>query len=135
MSSIMQIIQSLIQNGTMGRLVTEKNIYNAVSEFISQAGYKNTDEFVSNPDMMPPPQPPQPTVDEKIQAQKSQVELQKLQTDAQLSIAELKLKQESAAVELAIKQQELEIKKSELELSKAELALEAVQERPVKIGK
>ena len=52
MSSIMQIIQSLIQNGGMGRLVTEKNIYNAVAEFISQSGYKNTDEFVSNPDMI-----------------------------------------------------------------------------------
>ena len=134
MSSIMQIIQSLIQNGGMGRLVTEKNIYNAVAEFISQSGYKNTDEFVSNPDMMPPPQPPAPTENEKIQAQKSQVELERMRTDAQLSVAELKLKKDSAAVELAIKQQELEIKKAQLELSKAELALEVTQERPVKIG-
>ena len=134
MTSIMQIMGTLIQNGGLNRIVTEKNIFNATSEFINLAGYKNPSEFISNPDMMPPSPPPEPTIDEKIQTQKSQVELQKLQTDAQLAAAELQLKQEMAAVELAIKQQELEIKKQQLEINKAELTLEAVQNRPVGIG-
>tara|TARA_R100001460_G_scaffold22884_2_gene46470 strand:+ start:9806 stop:11839 length:2034 start_codon:yes stop_codon:yes gene_type:complete len=134
MTSIMQIMGTLIQNGGLNRIVTEKNIFNATSEFINLAGYKNPSEFISNPDMMPPPQPPQPSIDEKIQTQKSQVQLQKLQADAQLATAELQLKQEMAAIELAIKQQELEIKKQQLEINKAELTLEAVQNRPVGIG-
>jgi len=141
MSSIMQILGTLVQNGAMGSLVTPKNLYNAVSEYIAQAGYKNTDQFISNPEMMPPQAPPEPSLDEKVAAQKAQVELQKLQLqaqeleiDTQLKAQELKLKQEEAAIDLAIKQQELQLKKSQLELNEQELALEAVQNRPVGIG-
>ena len=141
MSGIMQIIQQLVQNGGMGTLVTPQNIYNAVSEFIAQSGYKNTDQFISNPQMMPPPQPPEPTVEEKIQNQKSQIELQNLQLqaaeielDTELKAQELQLKKEEAAIDLAIKQQDLKLKKSQLDLNEAELALEAVQNRPVGIG-
>ena len=141
MSSIMNIMQGLVQNGGMGSLVTPQNIYNAVSEFMAQSGYKNSDMFVSNPQMMPPPQPPEPTVEEKVQAQKAQVELQKLQLQAkeleietQIKAQELKLKQEESAINLALKNKDLEIKKSQLELNEQELALEAVQNRPVGIG-
>ena len=141
MSGIMTILQTVVQNGGMGSLVTPQNLYNAISEFITQSGYKNSDTFISNPEMMPPQPPPEPTLDEKVAAQKAQVELQKLQLqaqeleiDTQLKAQELKLKQEEAAIDLAIKQQELQIKKSQLELNEAELALEAVQNRPIGIG-
>ncbi len=141
MSGIMNILQTVVQNGGMGSLVTTQNLYNAISEFIAQSGYKNSDMFISNPQMMPPQQPPEPSLDEKVAAQKAQVELQKLQLqaqeleiDTQLKAQELKLKQEEAAVDLALKQQELQIKKSQLELNEQELALEAVQNRPVGIG-
>lgn len=141
MSGIMTILQTVVQNGGMGSLVTPQNLYNAISEFITQSGYKNSDMFISNPQMMPPQQPPEPSLDEKVAAQKAQVELQKLQLqaqeleiDTQLKAQELKLKQEEAAVDLALKQQELEIKKSQLELNEQELALEAVQNRPIGIG-
>jgi hypothetical protein len=141
MSSIMQILGTLVQNGAMGSLVTPKNLYNAVSEYIAQAGYKNTDQFISNPEMMPPKPPAEPTLEEKVAAQKAQVELQKLQLQAkeleietQLKAQELKLKQEEAAIDLALKQQDLQIKKSQLELNEQELALEAVQNRPIGIG-
>ena len=141
MTSIMQILGTLVQNGAMGSLVTPKNLYNAVSEYIAQAGYKNTDQFISNPEMMPPKPPPEPTLEEKVAAQKAQVELQKLQLQAkeleietQLKAQELKLKQEEAAIDLALKQQDLQIKKSQLELNAQELALEADQNRHIGIG-
>jgi len=141
MSGIMNILQTVVQNGGMGSLVTTQNLYNAISVFIAQSGYKNSDMFISNPQMMPPQQPPEPSLDEKVAAQKAQVELQKLQLqaqeleiDTQLKAQELKLKQEEAAVDLALKQQELQIKKSQLELNEQELALEAVQNRPIGIG-
>ena len=141
MSGIMTIIQQIVQNGGMDTLVTPQNIYNAVSEFVAQSGYKNSDLFISNPANMPPKQPPQPTPEEKIANQKAQIELQKLQLqakeveiDTQLKAQELKLKQEEAAINLALKQEELKIKKSQLAINEAELALEAVQNRPVGIG-
>ena len=141
MSGIMTIMQQLVQNGGMGSLVTPQNIYNAVSEFVAQSGYKNSDLFISNPANMPPKPPPEPTLEEKIANQKAQIEIQKLQLqakeveiDTQLKAQELKLKQEEAAINLALKQQELMIKKSQLELNEQELALEAVQNRPIGIG-
>jgi hypothetical protein len=141
MSSIMQILSTLVQQGGMGTLVTPQNLYNAISEFIAQSGYKNTDQFISNPAMMPPKAPPEPTLEEKVAAQKAQVELQKLQLQAKeleietaIKAQELKLKAKESAVDLALKQKELEIKESQLELNEAELALEAVQNRPVGIG-
>lgn len=140
-NSIMQIMQQLVQNGGMGTLVTPQNIYNAVSEFIAQSGYKNPNQFISNPSVMPPKAPPEPTVEEKIANQKGQIELQKLKLqaeevkiDTELKAQELQLKKEEASVDLALKQQELLIKKSQLELNEAELALEATQNRPVGIG-
>jgi len=140
-ASIMQILQSLIQAGGMGTLVTPQNIYNTIKEYIEQAGYKNPDEFISNPANMPPPPPPQPSVEEKVQQQKAQVELQKLQLqaqelqiDTQIKSQELELKKREASVELAIKKKELEIKVAEHELKEAELVLEATQKRPVAIG-
>ena len=141
MGSIMQIIQGLIQNGGMGSLVTTENIYNAVSEFIAQSGYKNADQFISNPAMMPPKPPAEPTIDEQVAQQKAQVELQKLQLqaqelqiDTQIKAQELQLKQEESQINMALKIQELKLKKSQLELNEQELALEAVQNRPVGIG-
>ena len=90
---------------------------------------------------MPPKQPPEPSVEEKIANQKGQIELQKLklqaqelEIDTQLKAQELQLKKEEASVDLALKQQELLIKKSQLELNEAELALETAQNRPVGIG-
>ena len=141
MSSIMSIIQKLIENGGMGTLVTPQNIYSSVSEFISQAGYKNPDQFISNPANMPPKQPPEPTSEEKIATQKAQVEVQKLQLQAseielntKIKQQELELKKREAQVDFMIKQQELELKKQKLEQGEMEIALEATQKRPVAIG-
>jgi len=141
MSSIMQILGTLVQQGGMGTLVTPKNLYNAISEYIAQSGYKNTDQFVSNPEMMPPKQPPQPTVDEQVNMQKGQIELQKLQLqaaelelDTKLKQQELELKKREAQVNFMIKQQDLQLKQQKLEQGEMEIALEATQQRPVKIG-
>ncbi len=141
MSGILNIIQSLVDKGAMGTLVSSDNIYNAISEFITQAGYKNPDQFISNPQMMPPKQPPPPTVEEKIANQKAQLELQKLQLqaqemqiDTQIKAQELKLKARESAIDLALKKKELELKESQLELNQAELTLETFQGRPVAIG-
>jgi hypothetical protein len=141
MSSIMTLLGTLVQGGALGTLVTNQNLYNAISEYIAQAGYKNTDQFISNPEMMPPKEPEQPTVDEQVKIQKAQIELQKLQLqtaelelDTKLKQQELELKKREAKVDFLIKQEELRLKQQRLEQGEMEIALEAVQERPVKIG-
>ena len=141
MSSIMTILGTLVQQGAMGTLVTNQNLYNAISEYIAQAGYKNTDQFISNPAMMPPKPPAQPTVEEQVDMQKGQIELQKLQLqaaelelDTKLKQQELELKKREAQVNFLIKQQDLQLKQQKLEQGEMEIALEATQQRPVKIG-
>jgi|TARA_R100001463_G_scaffold26864_9_gene62585 hypothetical protein len=141
MSGIMTLLGTLVQQGGMGTLVTPKNLYNAISEYIAQSGYKNTDNFISNPEMMPPKQPPQPTVEEQVKIQKSQIELKQLQLqtaelelDTKLKQQELELKKREAKVNFLIKQEELRLKQQKLEQGEMEIALEATQQRPVKIG-
>jgi len=141
MSSIMTLLGTLVQGGALGTLVTNKNLYNAISEFIAQSGYKNTDNFISNPEMMPPKQPAQPTVEEQVKIQKAQIELKQLQLqtaelelDTKLKQQELELKKREAKVNFLIKQEELRLKQQKLEQGEMEIALEATQQRPVKIG-
>ena len=142
MGNIMNIVNALVDKGAMGTLISPDNIYNVLSEYITQAGYKNPDQFVSNPQNMPPKQPPQPTVEEKIANQKAQLEIEKLklqqqemQIETQIKAQELKLKARESAIELALKKKDLELKESELDLNQAELVLEQTQKRPVAIGK
>jgi len=142
MGSIMNIVNALVDKGAMGTLISPDNIYNVLSEYITQAGYKNPDQFVSNPQNMPPKQPPQPTVEEKIANQKAQLEIEKLklqqqemQIDTQIKAQELKLKARESAINLALKKKDIELKESELDLNQAELVLEQTQKRPVAIGK
>ena len=140
MSGIMNIVQTLVQNGGMGTLVNPQNIYNAVSEFITQSGYKNPDQFITNPSTVQPKQEG-PSMDDQLAMQKAQLEVQKLQVqaqtaqvDASLKEQELDMKKKTASIDFAIKQQDLELKKQQLVLNEAELRLEAIQGRPVGIG-
>ena len=140
MSSIMNILQTLVQNGGMGTLVQPQNIYNAISEYIEQSGYKNVNSFLTDPATIPPKQP-QPSMEDQLSMQKAQLEVEKLKMqaqndamDASLKQQELEMKKKTAAVDFAIKQQDLELKKQQLVLNEAELRLEAVQGRPVGIG-
>ena len=134
MSGIMTIIQGLIQNGGMGTMVTPQNVYNAVSEFITQSGYKNPDMFVANPANMPPPQPPAPTVEEKIANQKAQIELEKLkleaaevELDTKIKQQALELKKREAKVNTMIRMEELKLKQQKLEQGEMSIALDAAQ--------
>jgi hypothetical protein len=136
MSGIMTIIQGLIQNGGMGTMVTPQNVYNAVSEFITQSGYKNPDMFVANPANMPPPQPPAPTVEEKIANQKAQIELEKLkleaaevELDTKIKQQALELKKREAKVDTMIRMEELKLKQQKLEQGEMSIALDAAQKR------
>lgn len=62
----------------LSNIVTPQNLYKTAIKLVENAGYKHPEEFFTNPDSVPPPQPrPDP---EQI---KSQTEIQKKQMDMQ----------------------------------------------------
>jgi len=83
--------------GGMGLLVTPKNIYNAQAKIVENAGFKNVEDFWTDPgDRMPQPQP-----DPKVALEEKKVEL-----DAQLKQQDMAFKREEHEFDMAAKQQQ-----------------------------
>lgn len=122
LNNIQQLMQ-LIGNTEYGYMITADNVHNLASEMIKNAGYKNTQTFVTDPQQVAPP-PPQPSP-----------EMVEAQTNAQESQAKLAMEQQK----LALDQAKLELDVAKFDWQKkveaAELAVEAEQDRPVGIGK
>lgn len=114
-AQLQQLIALQLQVAPMG-LATPDKLYNSISRLCNELGYRNPDEFVANPAMMPPQPPPPP--DPLVQAEqvKSQTTLQKTQM-------ELQAQQGADQRELALKQAELQ-QQAELERFKAQLQAE-----------
>lgn len=70
--AIMQAQSGLMQAGLMGRVVTEKNLYEAASLVREATFPKKGDQFFTDPTGLPPPQP-QPDPKILLQAQKMQM--------------------------------------------------------------
>lgn len=97
------------------RVTDEKKIYNTLSRYVTQMGYKDTDSFLTDPTQVPPP--PQKPTPEEIELQRIQTELareqikadvDKYQTDVKADVELTKLN-----VETALKQQALSLKYAE----------------------
>jgi hypothetical protein len=75
-------------------IATPKNVYNVAKKLTQNAGFKNVDEFWTDPESVPP-QPPKPS-DEEIKAQAAmQLEQMKGQTTAQVEEMKARLKYET----------------------------------------
>lgn len=95
-----------------------QNIYNATSRLANELGYRNADEFVSNPQQNPPGPPPE---DPLVQAQKI-----KSQTDQTIKQAELQAEQQSAAQKFQIEQASMQ---AESQRKAQEMQMQAELER------
>jgi hypothetical protein len=115
-----------LQQGVQGPLVTAKNIYETAKKIVENSGFKNADEFFTDPSQenpnAPPPQEPQPDPEMvKVQAQiegdkaKLQMDGQKMQMeqqgkqqqamlDEQSQIREYQLKEKIALLEYQLKE-------------------------------
>ena len=100
-------------------IVNEKNLYNMGAALVKNMGFQNVDDFLTNPDMVPPQ--PNPEEQEKM------MEMQVKQQELQIKAADLQLKQQKL-------QQEAAESAVEAQLKAAELQLEAEQKRPIAIG-
>ena len=100
-------------------IVNEKNLYNMGAALVKNMGFQNVDDFLTNPDMVPPQ--PNPEEQEKM------MEMQVKQQELQIKAADLQLKQQKL-------QQEAAESAVEAQLKAAELQLEAEQKSPIAIG-
>jgi hypothetical protein len=75
-------------------ITSPDKIYNALAKLTQNAGFKNPDEFWTNPANNPPQEPPGPSIEEQmIQAQK-EIDAMKVQSDNAQKAAELEIKQQ-----------------------------------------
>jgi hypothetical protein len=73
-----------LQGGVDGPLVTAENIYNNASKVVENSGFKNAEEFFTDPvpkDGQPPPQPKQPKPDPEMVKVQAQIEIDKAKRD------------------------------------------------------
>ncbi|HSX63973.1 MAG TPA: hypothetical protein VLF15_04550, partial [Pseudoxanthomonas sp.] len=88
LNMISQAQQAAIAGGGMGLLVTPQNIFNTQKRIVENAGYKNVEEFWTDPQgKMPEPPPPDP----KIEIEKKRVEQEGQYKMGQLMLEHKKL--------------------------------------------
>lgn len=99
-----------VKAGGMGLLVTPKNLYNTQAKIVENAGFKNVEDFWTDPgDQMPEPQP-----DPKLELEKQKAEIDKASKEHQMQLDQRKADQEFAHKErmaqfdFAVKQQEFQ---------------------------
>jgi hypothetical protein len=147
-----EMAQTVVSNGGLGVLVSEKNLYNMLKELTINAGFKDVNKYWTDPDSPEAMKAKdekekasqKPTPDD-IKAQtdssRAQTESQSKQADAQIRMAEVELKKQ----EFTLKMREASLKEAELELERekfqwerardeAEYQLEMTQARAVSIG-
>ena len=117
LSTMLQFAGDAMRGGL--KIVNEKNLYNMGAALIKNMGFQNVDDFLTNPDMIPP----QPDMKE----QEKMMEMQVKQQELQIKAADLQLKQQKL-------QQEAAESAVDAQLKAAELQLEASQGRPIAIG-
>ena len=138
LTGIMAVQEKLVmmQQGVDGPFVTPQNIHNSATKLVENSGFKNAEEFFTDPTPKPgqpprqqKPKPPPPEMI-KVQAQiegdkaKLQMEGQKAVAGHQLEIERFnQIEKPKADADLALKDKELQLKDKELELKDREMAM------------
>lgn len=131
--TIAQMQAEAVKMGGMGLLVTPKNLYNTQAKLVENAGFKNVEDFWTDPqDRMPEPQP-DPKLE--LEKQKAEIEKGKAQMEMQAKEHQMQLDQRKADQEFAHKERmsqlefAIEQQKMELEQVKARMNMGMEQER------
>lgn len=108
-----------VKMGAMGLIVTPKNIYNTQAKIIENAGFKNVEEFWTDPqDRMPEPKP-----DPKIE-----IERAKLGLDKQRMEIELQMEGQRGQQEMAMEREKHQFE-MQREMEKAEMQRQVEQQK------
>lgn len=95
-TSVLELQERLVMT-PYGQLVSPENVYKASKNLVTAAGYKNAEEFITEPSQQPEDKPPSP-------------EELKVQAEAQLQQAKLEGQQQEAALKLDLQRQEADAK-------------------------
>lgn len=120
-------MQAVISNGGMGILVTEKNVYNLLTELTENAGYKDVGRFWTDPESPEAQQAMQKREEAESKPKpediKAQADAQRAQSDAMAKQAEAQAKQ----MEFQLRMAEVELKKQEATIQLREISLKEAQ--------
>jgi hypothetical protein len=125
LGQMMQAQMALMATPFGPQLVSPKTVYNLQARIAENAGFKNPEEFWTNPETIPPAPPQQAQPDPLVmaeqikqqgQAQKAQAEMQfeaqkvqaEMSADQQKAVAEMTLEKQKFEMELAFKAEEAE---------------------------
>ena len=113
-----------VKMGGMGLLVTPKNLYNTQAKMVENAGFKNVEDFWTDPqDRMPEPQP-----DPKVELEKEKAQIDKESKEHQMQLDQRKADQEFQHKErMAQLEYQIELQKMELEKVKMAIGMEHEQ--------
>ena len=92
LTKILNVQEKILAKGGMG-IVNSQNIYNTISKYLENAGYKNADQFFNNP-ATTPPKPKAPRPDPMTLAQQ-ELQLRQAKDKAELNIKTQKLNQDA----------------------------------------
>ncbi len=108
-------------------MVTIDNIYNTVAELIKNMGYRNTSDFISDPNdpnvQRAQVQPPQPPPEVLAEQEKGKVTMAVAQGKTTVELEKAKMEFEKDRGDREIKMRELSIKERELDLKARELEI------------
>jgi hypothetical protein len=119
LTSILQMQKEAIGAG----LTSPEKIYNALAKLTQNAGFKNPEEFWTNPANNPPAPPPGPTIEEV--AVKGQLEIEKLKVEATSQKDQLQAQSNEAKLiaDMKVKELELELKAKEIQIKEVEMQM------------
>lgn len=137
---LMQWLQFAAQIGIPSGLVTPDNFYTAAAKFVNTGGFKNAEEFVTNPAKAPPkgPPPPDPAiVKAQMDAQAKQADLQlKAQSDERDAMLQKYIADQDAALKKYVTdvQAQLELMKlgAQEQSQQRQIAAEDARAQPAK---
>ena len=103
-----------LQGGKELPMVSLKNMYNTLTKMVENAGLKNVDTYFVDPDvgkqMMPPPQPPEPSPIEKIEFTRIDAENKRKIADIELKYKELQQDNQKMMLDFEIRMKDIALK-------------------------
>jgi|TARA_R110002051_G_scaffold46058_5_gene92687 hypothetical protein len=121
LTSMLQFASEAMSGGLS--IVTEKNMYNMGAAMLKNMGFQNVQDFLTDPEQLPPQQDEGPSTEEQM-----------AQMDMQLKQKELEIKAADVQVKMQKIQQEAKKDAVDAQLKVQELNLEREQQRAVAIG-
>ena len=121
LTSMLQFASEALSGGLS--IVNEKNMYNIGSAMLRNMGFQNVNDFLTDPEQLPPQQDEGPSPEEQM-----------AQMDMQLKQKELEIKAADVQVKMQKIKQEAKKDAVDAQLKVQELNLEREQQRAVAIG-